>query len=61
MMKIRATIIWNPVKRRWDMEIGGHFVMDFPNCKNFVKIFDEPSKGHKNVYTIDVTKGISNG
>ena len=50
-----VTIIWNEPKNRWDMSYKGHFMMDFPDCKNMT-LFFRPRKGVVNKYNLTIEK-----
>jgi len=51
----RVTLTWNEAKSRWDMSYDGHFIMDFPDCKNMV-LFFRPRKDRVNHYEIEIKR-----
>lgn len=50
-----VTLTWNEVKNRWDMSYDGHFVMDFPDCKNMTMFF-RPHKSRVNKYNLKIER-----
>ena len=46
---------WNEQKNRWDMSYDGHFIMDFPDCKNMT-LFFRPKKEKVNKYELKIER-----
>lgn len=53
-MKTLVKISFNKIKHRWDMFIGRYFIMDFPPCRNFSRLFDLPDCTKDETYVVEI-------